>query len=139
MKVEELNAIMESIVFDEIKKSILNESMGGGMEKYHVTCEGEPVVNCDTQEEAEEHVNKLKKEHPGKQFIIEKANYESHSDMIEKLDKMGEELEETENMKKFETKEGNAFTGAMTKAKESGEKTFTVDGKEFDVEEELKG
>ena len=139
MKVEELNAIMESIVFDEIKKSILNESMGGGMEKYHVTCEGEPVVNCDTQEEAEEHVNKLKKEHPGKQFIIEKANYESHSDMIEKLDKMGEELEETENMKKFETKEGNAFTGAMTKAKESGEKTFTVDGKEFDVEEELIG
>jgi hypothetical protein len=139
MKVEELNAIMESIVFDEIKKSILNESMGGVMEKYHVTCEGEPVVNCDTQEEAEEHINKLEKEHPGKQFIIEKAKYDSHDDMIEKLDKMGEELEETENMKKFETKEGNAFTGAMTKAKESGEKTFTVDGKEFDVEEELKG
>jgi hypothetical protein len=129
MKVEELNTIMESIIFDEIKKSILKESMGGVMEKYHVTCEGEPVVNCDTQEEAEEHVNKLEKEHPGKQFIIEKANYESHSDMIEKLDKMGEELEETENMKKFETKEGNAFTGAMTKAKESGEKTFNVDGK----------
>jgi hypothetical protein len=139
MKVEELNSIMESIIFDEIKKSILKESMGGVMEKYHVTCEGEPVVNCDTQEEAEEHVNKLEKEHPGKQFIIEKANYESHSDMIEKLDKMGEELEETENMKKFETKEGNAFTGAMTKAKESGEKTFTVDGKQFDVEEELIG
>ena len=139
MKVEELNAIMESIVFDEIKKSILKESNGGGMEKYQVTCEGEPVVNCDTHEEAEEHVDKLSKEHPGKQFIIEKSNYDSHSDMIEKLDKMGEELEETENMKKFETKEGNAFTGAMTKAKESGEKSFTVDGKEFDVEEELKG
>jgi hypothetical protein len=41
--------------------------------------------------------------------------------------------------KKFETKEGNAFTGPMTKANESGEKTFTVDGKEFDVEEELIG
>jgi hypothetical protein len=139
MKVEELNSIMESIVFDEIKKSILKESMGGLMEKYNVTCEGEPVVACDTQEEAEEHIDKLSKEHPGKQFIIEKAKYDSHSDMIEKLDKMGEELEETENMKKFETKEGNAFTGAMTKAKESGEKTFTVDGKEFDVEEELIG
>jgi hypothetical protein len=139
MKVEELNAIMESIVFDEIKKSILKESMGGGMEKYHVTCEGEPVVNCDTHEEAEEHVDKLSKEHPGKQFIIEKAKYDSHSDMIEKLDKMGEELEETENMKKFETKEGNAFTGAMTKAKEDGKETFTVDGKEYDVKEELKG
>jgi hypothetical protein len=139
MKVEELNSIMESIIFDEIKKSILKESIGGLMEKYNVTCEGEPVVACDTQEEAEEHVDKLSKEHPGKQFIIEKAKYDSHSDMIEKLDKMGEELEETENMKKFETKEGNAFTGAMTKAKESGEKTFTVDGKEFDVEEELIG
>ena len=139
MKVEELNAIMESIVFDEIKKSILKESNGGMMEKYHVTCEGEPVDTCETKEQAEDGVNKLEKEHPGKQFIIEKANYESHSDMIEKLDKMGEELEETENMKKFETKEGNAFTGAMTKAKESGEKTFTVDGKEFDVEEELIG
>ena len=139
MKVEELNAIMESIVFDEIKKSILMESNGGKMEKYHVTCEGEPVVNCDTQEEAEEHVDKLSKEHPGKQFIIEKAKYDSHGDMIEKLDKMGEELEETENMKKFETKEGNAFTGAMTKAKENGEETFTVDGKEYDMKEELKG
>ena len=139
MKVQELNAIMESIVFDEIKNSILMESYGGVMEKYHVTCEGEPVVNCDTQEEAEEHVDKLEKEHPGKQFIIEKAKYESHGDMIEKLDKMGEELEETENMKKFETKEGNAFTGAMTKAKEAGDKTFTVDGKEYDMEEELKG
>jgi hypothetical protein len=100
MKVQELNAIMESIVFEEIKNSILMESYGGVMEKYHVTCEGEPVVNCDTQEEAEEHVDKLEKEHPGKQFIIEKAKYESHGDMIEKLDKMGEELEETENMKK---------------------------------------
>jgi hypothetical protein len=139
MKVEELNAIMESIVFDEIKKSILKESNGGGMKKYHVTCEGEPVVTCDTQEEAEEHVDKLAKEHPGKQFIIEKTNYESHSDMIEKLDKMGEELEETENMKKLDAKEGNAFTGAMTKAKESGKETFTVDGKEYDVKEELKG
>ena len=62
MKVEELNAIMESIVFDEIKNSILNESMGDMMEKYHVTCEGEPVVTCDTQEDAEEHVDKLAKE-----------------------------------------------------------------------------
>jgi hypothetical protein len=96
MKVDELNAIMESVLFDEIKNRILSESKSG-MEKYHVTCEGEPVMTCNTQEEAEEHVDKLAKEHPGKQFIIEKSNYKSHSDMLEKLDKMGEELEETEN------------------------------------------
>jgi hypothetical protein len=138
MKVEELNTIMESVLFDEIKNRIISESKGG-MEKYHVTCEGEPVMTCDSNEEAEEHVDKLSKEHPGKQFIIEKSKYESHADMLEKLDKMGEELEENENMKKLDAKEGNAFTGAMTKAKESGEKTFTVDGKEYDIEEELKG
>jgi hypothetical protein len=96
MKVEELNTIMESVLFDEIKNRIISESKGG-MEKYHVTCEGEPVLTCDSNEEAEEHVDKLSKEHPGKQFIIEKSNYESHADMLEKLDKMGEELEETEN------------------------------------------
>ena len=138
MKVEELNTIMESVLFDEIKNRIISESKGG-MEKYHVTCEGEPVLTCDTHEDAEEHVDKLSKEHPGKQFIIEKTNYESHDDMLEKLDKMGEELEENENMKKLDAKEGNAFTGAMTKAKEDGEETFTVDGKEYDVKEELKG
>ena len=42
-------------------------------------------------------VDKLKKDHPGKQFIIEKKTYESHDDMIDKLDEMGEQLEEKEN------------------------------------------
>lgn len=34
-----------------------------------------------------------------------------------------------------ETEEGNAFTGALAKAKESGEDSFEVDGKKFDVKE----
>ncbi len=34
-----------------------------------------------------------------------------------------------------EQNEGNAFTAALTKAKEAGEEKFTVDGKEYDVEE----
>lgn len=38
-------------------------------------------------------------------------------------------------VKKTEPKEGNAFTGALAKAKEDGDDSFTVDGKEFDVEE----
>lgn len=126
---------MESVILDEIKKRILSESEGEKMEIYHVTCEGEPVDSCKTQEQAEDIVNKLEKEHPGKQFIIEKSIYESHSDMIEKLDEMGEDLEETKNMKTKETHEGNAFTNALNKAKEAGEETFTVDGKEYDMEE----
>lgn len=140
MKVEELNAIMESIVFDEIKKSILKESNGGGMKKYHVTCEGEPVVTCNTQEEAEEHVDKLAKEHPGKQFIIEKANYESHSDMIEKLDKMGEELEETENNDmKEELKGGQKKIDKNHNGKIDAEDFEILRGNKKDTKEELIG
>jgi hypothetical protein len=46
------------------------------------------------------------------------------------------ELKSKIKIKKVETKEGNAFTGALAKAKEDGGDSFTVDGKEFDVEEE---
>ena len=38
-----------------------------------------------------------------------------------------------------EPKEGNAFTGALAKAKKQGKKTFSVDGKEFEVTEDLGG
>jgi hypothetical protein len=50
---------------------------------------------------------------------------------------MGQELEEKENtnMENQEPMEGNAFVKAMLDAKEKGEKSFTVDGKEHDVEE----
>ena len=40
-----------------------------------------------------------------------------------------------EEMEEAETEEGNAFTGALAKAKESGEDTFEVDGKEYHVNE----
>ena len=136
MKVDELNAIMESVLFDEIKNRILNESKGG-MEKYHVTCEGEPVMTCDTQEEAEEHVDKLAKEHPGKQFIIEKSNYESHSDMLEKLDKMGEELEETENKDmKEELKGGQKKLDKNHNGKIDGQDFKILRGQKQDTKEE---
>jgi hypothetical protein len=39
-------------------------------------------------------------------------------------------------IKNVETKEGNAFTGALAKAKEDGDDSFNVDGEKFDVEEE---
>ncbi len=90
-----------------------------------------------TKEEAESHLDIYKKDHPGKQFIIEKGMYESYDEMIDKLDEMGQELEEKENinMKHQEPMEGNAFIAALNKAKEAGEDTFTVDGEEYDVKE----
>lgn len=38
-----------------------------------------------------------------------------------------------------EVEEGNAFTGALAKAKEEGKKSFSVDGKEYEVTEDLGG
>lgn len=38
-----------------------------------------------------------------------------------------------------EMEEGNAFTGALAKAKKEGKKSFNVDGKEFEVTEDLGG
>ena len=40
--------------------------------------------------------------------------------------------------RKFETDEGNAFTGALSKARKSGEKDFEVDGKKFETKEAKK-
>ena len=39
------------------------------------------------------------------------------------------------DMGEQETEEGNAFTGALAKAKEDGESSFNVDGKKFNVKE----
>ena len=38
-----------------------------------------------------------------------------------------------------EVEEGNAFTGALARAKKEGKKSFNVDGKEFEVTEDLGG
>ena len=41
----------------------------------------------------------------------------------------------TRRMEEAETEEGNAFSGALSKAKESGDDSFEVDGKEYNVNE----
>jgi hypothetical protein len=135
MRISELTQIIESVVSNEVKKTIIRESLGGKKEVYHVTCEGEPVDTFNTQEEAEKYIQDNK--NSKKELLIDKKVYESHADMIEKLDQMGQELEEKENtnMENQEPMEGNAFVKAMLDAKEKGEKSFTVDGKEHDVEE----
>jgi hypothetical protein len=137
MKITELNTIIENVISDEVRRIIISESEEGKKEVFHVTCEGEPVSTHDSKEEAESHLDIYKKDHPGKQFIVEKGIYESHSDMIDKLDEMGQQLEEKENtnMENQEPKEGNQFSGALLKAKENGDEKFTVDGKEYNVEE----
>jgi len=135
MRISELTQIIESVVSQEVRKTIIRESLGDKKEVYHVTCEGEPIDSFDTQEEAEKYIqdnNDSKKE-----LLIDKKVYESHADMIEKLDQMGQELEEKENtnMKNQEPMEGSSFGQAVSNAKDKGEETFEFDGEQYDVEE----
>ena len=58
--------------------------------------------------------------------------------MLRKHRNEEEQLYEVE-FEKQETDEGNAFTGALAKAKKQGEDSFEVDGKKYEVTEKWKG
>lgn len=117
---------------DEAKKIILKESEV--KEMYQITCEGEPVEVCETPEIANKHLNIYKKKHPEKEFIIEKVTYNSTSEMIDKLDEMGEKLEMKENkdMKKFKAKN---LAEAIMDAHEKGISKIKVGEESYDVTE----
>lgn len=140
MKTNELNNLVENIIQNEVKKTII-ESVGGNKnEVFHIMCDNQPVDTFSNEDEAKHHLNIYKKNHPEKEFIIEKSTYESHDDMIDKLDEMGEELEEqniNENMEKksFKVK---SLAEAILHAKENGIKKINVAGKSYDVSEAWK-
>jgi hypothetical protein len=137
MKVSELKQMVENIVIDEVRKTIMEESTGS-KEVYHIKCEGIPLATFESEEEAQEALPDYKDKHKDGELIIEKGVYESNDDMLDKLDEMNDELDEienTENMENMEPNEGNAFSGALAAAKASGEDKFNVDGKEYDVKE----
>lgn len=137
MKVSEIDNLIESIISNEIRKTILEQALEEKYEVYHIKCDDEPVETCHSEEEAQEIVNKLEKEHPGKQFIIEKASYESHSDMLDKLDEMGQQLEEKENsIMENKTPKFKLLAEAISHAKDLGLKKVKINGKVHDVEQE---
>jgi len=137
MKVSELKQIVENIVLDEVRKTIMEESEGK-KEVYHIKCEGIPLATFESEEEANDALPDYKDKHKDGELIIEKGVYENHNDMMDKLDEMNDQLEETDNMENTEKQpmEGNAFSGALAAAKLKGEKEFEVDGKKYDVDEE---
>lgn len=128
------NIINESLA-DEVRKTILNEE-NEGQEVYHITCEGEPVDTFNTESEANAHLDIYKKKHPEKQFIIEKEKYNSYSEMIDKMEDLGEKLEvkETKTMEKKTVKVKN-LAQAVLDAKEKGLKEFKVGEETYNVDE----
>ena len=134
MKVTELKQIIENIITSEVKKTIMEEATGK-KEVYHIKCEGIPLATFESEEEANDALPNYKDTHKDGELIIEKGVYENHDDMMDKLDEMNDQLEETNDMENTQPMEGNEFSGALKAAKDAGEDTFTVDGKEYDVEE----
>lgn len=141
MKLNELNKTIEETIFNEVKRTILNEMMGNQNEVYHIKCDGEPIATFDTEDEAGEHLDKYKKEHPGKELIIEKGVYESHDDMISKFDQMGEELEENNPNNQKENKDMEntqpkfkSINEAIRHAKSKGIKKIKIMGESYDVD-----
>lgn len=101
MKINELNIIVDNILTEEVKRRIMEDM--GKKEVYHIKCDGEPIDTFESEEIANSHLDKYKKEHPGKQLIIEPGVYESYEDMIDKLGEMGEELNMKNKLKESKT------------------------------------
>ena len=139
MKSSEFRQLLENSLYNEVKNRIINESEEGSYDVFEVVCEGEPFEVCKTEEEAQEIVNKLEKQHPGKQFIIEKKTYESYEHMLDELDKMGEELQEKENqdMKNNKVKVGS-LAEAILHAKENNKSKIVINEEVIDVNEKWK-
>lgn len=136
MRPIKLNDIINISLSNEVRKRIIMESTDI-YEMYQVTCEGHPVQMCESEEEANEIVNKLEKEHPGKQFIIEKRSFKSYEEMLDELDKMGQELEEKEN-KHMRKKKIGTLAEALLDAKKSNLKRIIINENVYDVEESWK-
>jgi hypothetical protein len=137
MKVNDLNNLIEDSLFSEVKKRIIKESEESKHEVFHIKCEGEPLATFKTEKEAKEELPKYKKSHPDMELIIEKEVYESHEDMIDKLDEMCDKLEEennNQNMKKSPIKV-KSFAEAIMHAKENNKSHIKIGDETHDVNE----
>jgi hypothetical protein len=106
---------------DRVINKVLNEEITKKAHSMSDRLEGE-WIEIDTKEGLHGDQTKLD---------VAKPKGKLTSADFKKLSKM-------KKLKEMETEEGNAFTGALSKAKESGKDSFEVDGKKFQVKEEKK-
>jgi hypothetical protein len=128
MKISEINQIIDNVVAEEVRRTILKESKENKKEVYHIKCEGVPLATFDTEAEAKENLPKYKAKNKG-ELIIEKGIYESQDDMLDKLDEMNDELEETDNMKNTEMNE--KLVGKQSKLDKNH--NGVIDGQDFKI------
>lgn len=98
---------------------------------------------CDTSREGynEDTCKYHKQNFMGGEMSEKLHGRQSKIDVAEPKGKItGADFKKLRSMKKEtdeEVEEGNAFTGALAKAKKEGDKTFEVGGKQFDVKESI--
>ena len=85
MKVSELTTIIENIVSNEIRKTIMEEN-NGKKEVYHIKCEGIPLATFESEEEANDALPDYKDKYKDGELIIEKEVYENHVFGVERRD-----------------------------------------------------
>lgn len=101
MKINELNTVVDNVLAEEVRQRIMEDMVK--KEVYHIKCNGEPIDTFESEDIANSHLDKYKKEHPGKELIIEPGVYESYEDMIDKLGEMGEEIDMKNKLKESKT------------------------------------
>lgn len=118
MKTENLKAIIEETIRQEVKKAILESS--SPKEVYIIkNKEGEPIEICQSQQEAEEKKMGYEEKHPEQELIIEPGEEPS----FDELDAMSEKLENMENIDENKKEHKGHLTSAqvLKLAKKAGD------------------
>lgn len=127
--------IIDRSVYNQVKRTIINENKHKEG-TFHITCEGDLIDTFNTEEEAKSYLNIYKKDHPEKEFIIEKTIYGSYSEMIDRMENI-KENKETKIMKKNK-REVRSIAEATLDAKERGLKEFKIGNEIYDVKKTWK-
>lgn len=149
--------------FDEIIKSLVNESLTERANEITDTINKKIESNEDVDKYDLEVGTDYGFDDDEEDYtFMRRGRHSSHGPFHFKRNKKGGEVafgeKQISNMKKRikedqdtdlalalqskmeeEVEEGNAFTGALAKAKKEGKKSFEVDGKEYEVTEDLGG
>lgn len=127
--------IIDRSVYNQVKRTIINENKHK-QGTFHITCEGDLIDTFNTEEEAKSHLNIYKKDHPEKEFIIEKTTYGSYSEMIDRMENI-KENKEIKIMKKNKRQVRN-IAEATLDAKERGLKEFKIGNEVYNVKKTWK-
>jgi hypothetical protein len=113
---------------DELKKAYSRKHPN---EKYPESLKKKYSSDDDEDEEEETKINE--KLTGGQKYIAKQADPKNK---IDAKDFKALRNKKKETKEDYEMEEGNAFTGALAKAKKEGDDTFKVDGKEYNVKNE---